>query len=156
MFYPWTGTPTAPSEIQKICDSCPVRPDCLAEALDHNEVGVWGGTTENQRRAMKRHYRRKQCPSCRGPIISPLDDKQVCACCGLTWYALKDRAKHPPERNGQSAASETDDQELPAPGDVAELHDGTGSDPSVAYPAALRHEDQPSSDRTSQRQAQIR
>ncbi len=37
------------------CRSCPVRMDCLAEALDNEiEWGVWGGLTERERRALLR------------------------------------------------------------------------------------------------------
>ncbi len=36
---------------KRICRNCPVRLDCLAEALDHRlEFGVWGGFTERERR----------------------------------------------------------------------------------------------------------
>ena len=38
-----------------ICMSCPVRTECLAEALDNQiEWGVWGGMTERERRALLR------------------------------------------------------------------------------------------------------
>lgn len=40
---------------KRICLSCPVRLDCLVEALDNGmEFGVWGGLTERQRRAILR------------------------------------------------------------------------------------------------------
>jgi len=36
-----------------ICRSCPVRTECLADALDNRvEFGVWGGMTERERRAL--------------------------------------------------------------------------------------------------------
>lgn len=39
------------------CFSCPVRLQCLAEALNTEaNIGVWGGLTERERRAMLRHY----------------------------------------------------------------------------------------------------
>jgi WhiB family redox-sensing transcriptional regulator len=40
-----------------ICFTCPVRRQCLADALDsETEFGVWGGMTERERRALlKRH-----------------------------------------------------------------------------------------------------
>jgi len=41
----------------KLCDSCPVKADCLAYALtfDHRSLpGIWGGTTEHQRFKMFR------------------------------------------------------------------------------------------------------
>ncbi|MEN8239668.1 MAG: WhiB family transcriptional regulator [Actinomycetota bacterium] len=38
-----------------ICAICPVREDCLEHALSTNErFGVWGGTSERQRRALQR------------------------------------------------------------------------------------------------------
>ncbi|WP_253887296.1 WhiB family transcriptional regulator [Actinokineospora diospyrosa] len=37
------------------CIACPVRTECLAEALDNRiEFGVWGGLTERERRALLR------------------------------------------------------------------------------------------------------
>jgi WhiB family redox-sensing transcriptional regulator len=38
-----------------VCTGCPVRMECLAEALDHRiEWGVWGGMTERERRLLLR------------------------------------------------------------------------------------------------------
>jgi WhiB family redox-sensing transcriptional regulator len=38
-----------------VCRSCPVRTECLADALDNRvEFGVWGGLTERERRALLR------------------------------------------------------------------------------------------------------
>lgn len=38
-----------------ICRGCPVRAECLAEALDSRiQFGVWGGMTERDRRALLR------------------------------------------------------------------------------------------------------
>jgi WhiB family redox-sensing transcriptional regulator len=38
-----------------VCRSCPVRTECLADALDNRvEYGVWGGMTERERRALLR------------------------------------------------------------------------------------------------------
>ena len=38
-----------------LCKGCPVRTECLAEALDNRiEWGVWGGMTERERRAVLR------------------------------------------------------------------------------------------------------
>ncbi|MGH8919737.1 MAG: WhiB family transcriptional regulator [Actinomycetes bacterium] len=38
-----------------VCHPCPVRVQCLAEALDRRiEFGVWGGMTERERRALLR------------------------------------------------------------------------------------------------------
>lgn len=38
-----------------VCRACPVRTECLADALDNrDEFGVWGGMTERERRALLR------------------------------------------------------------------------------------------------------
>ncbi len=40
---------------KQVCLPCPVRAQCLAEALDRRiEFGVWGGMTERERRALLR------------------------------------------------------------------------------------------------------
>jgi WhiB family transcriptional regulator, redox-sensing transcriptional regulator len=40
---------------KEICDGCPVVDECLAYAFDQGEHhGIWGGTTERQRRRMRR------------------------------------------------------------------------------------------------------
>ena len=43
------------NDAKKVCGGCPVRTECLAEAL-HNQIewGVWGGMTERERRALLR------------------------------------------------------------------------------------------------------
>lgn len=41
-----------------VCVACPVRMQCLQQALDNEELGIWGGTTELERRAMIRQQRR--------------------------------------------------------------------------------------------------
>ena len=40
---------------RSVCVGCPVRSECLAEALDNRiEWGVWGGMTERERRQLLR------------------------------------------------------------------------------------------------------
>lgn len=40
-----------------MCFQCPVRIECLADALESNSsYGVWGGLTERERRAVLRRY----------------------------------------------------------------------------------------------------
>ena len=41
------------NKAKQVCPGCPVRTECLAEALDNQiEWGVWGGMTERERRAL--------------------------------------------------------------------------------------------------------
>jgi WhiB family transcriptional regulator, redox-sensing transcriptional regulator len=45
----------AQNRAKQLCMGCPVRTECLAEALDDRiEWGVWGGLTERERRALLR------------------------------------------------------------------------------------------------------
>ena len=45
----------AQHKAKAICMGCPVRFDCLADALDsRTEFGVWGGMTERERRTLLR------------------------------------------------------------------------------------------------------
>ena len=41
-------------EAKQICRTCPVCGPCLRRALDCGAVGVWGGTTEDERRKLRR------------------------------------------------------------------------------------------------------
>lgn len=44
---------------QKVCAGCPVKDDCLAFAIDTNQpLGVWGGTTPNERRRLRREWQK--------------------------------------------------------------------------------------------------
>lgn len=56
VFFPEQGRSTR--EAKMICDGCPVLTECLNYALDRNEkFGVWGGTTERDRRSIRRKRR---------------------------------------------------------------------------------------------------
>ncbi|WP_205739713.1 WhiB family transcriptional regulator [Georgenia sp. SYP-B2076] len=42
---------------RQVCFACPVRTECLADALTSaTEFGVWGGLTERERRALLRRH----------------------------------------------------------------------------------------------------
>lgn len=51
-FYPDKGGSTRAAKT--VCVGCPVRGECLDYALARDErFGIWGGTSERQRRALK-------------------------------------------------------------------------------------------------------
>ncbi len=55
------------------CLRCPVRTECLADALDNRvEFGVWGGLTERERRALLR--RRPEVTSWQGLLAAARRD----------------------------------------------------------------------------------
>jgi WhiB family redox-sensing transcriptional regulator len=67
LFFPpgGTGEPLAQAETAKrVCKTCPVRPPCLQFALETNQdTGVWGGTTEEERRSLRRNWVRAGRPA---------------------------------------------------------------------------------------------
>ncbi|MFD0883130.1 WhiB family transcriptional regulator [Streptosporangium algeriense] len=52
LFYPPQGG--SPRVALRICRSCPVSLDCFAYSMARGEIyGVWGGTTEGDRRRLR-------------------------------------------------------------------------------------------------------
>ena len=58
LFFPIGTTGPAAMQIEEaktVCRRCPVTTDCLTWALDTSQdAGVWGGLSEDERRALKR------------------------------------------------------------------------------------------------------
>ena len=38
----------------RICCACPVRAECLAYALKYRPPGIWGGTSQRERRRLRK------------------------------------------------------------------------------------------------------
>jgi WhiB family redox-sensing transcriptional regulator len=55
LFFP--DEPNAYTEGKKACELCTVKTQCLEYALKLDVVGIWGGTTETERRKMKKNAR---------------------------------------------------------------------------------------------------
>ncbi len=61
---------------KRICRGCPVRYECLADALDNRiEFGVWGGMTERERRALLRRH--PGVPSWRRMFEAAMENKHL-------------------------------------------------------------------------------
>ena len=80
MFFPERGEQTR--HAKAVCASCPVRVDCLTTALDENEkFGIFGGTSERERKVMRMLWPRRACPCCRKPIPhTPAEGMNVPLC----------------------------------------------------------------------------
>lgn len=52
LFFPERGASTR--KAKEVCRGCFVRADCLEFALQNNELGIWGGLTERERRRIRR------------------------------------------------------------------------------------------------------
>lgn len=62
-FYPTDSEDDDDTEVavaaKAVCESCPVREDCLTTAIETREqYGIWGGMTSRERRRMIRRARR--------------------------------------------------------------------------------------------------
>ena len=48
---------SAQRQVRQMCLGCPVRIECLADALSSSTMfGVWGGLTERERRSLMRRF----------------------------------------------------------------------------------------------------
>lgn len=73
-------TGAAQRDAAKMCHGCPVKLECLADALDNEvEFGVWGGLTERQRRAILR-----KCPDVTSwfEVLTQARDESTAAAAG--------------------------------------------------------------------------
>ena len=50
-----SGAAAMTRQAKGYCNGCPYREECLAWAVLNNEVGVWGGTSGNERRRIRRN-----------------------------------------------------------------------------------------------------
>jgi len=56
LWFPEKGESTR--EAKAVCRACPVRAECLADAVERGErFGIWGGVSERQRVRMRRAER---------------------------------------------------------------------------------------------------
>jgi WhiB family redox-sensing transcriptional regulator len=64
LFFPVGNTGPALLQIEEaksVCRrGCPLIESCLQDALKRNELGVWGGTDEDERRRIKRRAARRR------------------------------------------------------------------------------------------------
>jgi WhiB family transcriptional regulator, redox-sensing transcriptional regulator len=61
LFFPVAAQGSALSQIsaaRAVCRRCAVVATCLAYALQTSQAGIWGGTTQEERRAMRERHRR--------------------------------------------------------------------------------------------------
>ena len=53
LFFPGKGEDNRPAKA--ICSGCVVKETCLEEALGRNEIGIRGGTSERERRRIRKN-----------------------------------------------------------------------------------------------------
>jgi WhiB family transcriptional regulator, redox-sensing transcriptional regulator len=64
IFFPVSRTGPAAGQVARakaVCSRCPVRGECLEFALESGQdSGVWGGTSEDERRTLRRRRMRQR------------------------------------------------------------------------------------------------
>lgn len=56
-FAEYTGE--SPADAKRICSRCPLLDLCREWAIENSEVGIWGGTTERERKVARRRRARE-------------------------------------------------------------------------------------------------
>lgn len=87
-FFPLSETPAVVENLgQKYCNLCPVRVDCLKNAIETRSRGVWAGTNSDTRIKLRKTRNRAKCPSCLQHQLVYATGSQICLCCGISWPA---------------------------------------------------------------------
>ena len=90
LFFPAPGESLKPAKA--ICATCPVRAECLDYALSQPEMrGVWGGTSERQRRGMNPRPVTWTdpfivCTDCGRTVDRTGRNQKRCKPCGNAWF----------------------------------------------------------------------
>ncbi len=85
LFFPAgeTGAHAVQADLaREVCSRCPVQMDCLREALWNAESGVWGGTTDAERKVLKTKLTRTQYVTVEALYEALTVDMPACANCG--------------------------------------------------------------------------
>jgi len=63
IFFPEKGARGSSTYIvnaaRRMCAGCPYKQPCLEWAVEHDEMGIWGGTTAKERRVHRRERKRR-------------------------------------------------------------------------------------------------
>ena len=101
IFYPVRGGTNQHSDpARAICATCPVKGECLEYAIHNEFVGIWGGTSEKQRRQIRRDRGIKlqvaQCGTRSGYGAQRDRNEPACDACraALAAHSRKERDGH--------------------------------------------------------------
>ncbi len=102
LFYPGPWDHAGRDEALSVCEGCVSRAQCLAWALEHGEeFGIWGGTTERDRRAMRRRLPRwARCHGCARRYVKRASGQRYCDsdCRGLSVKWRREVSANPSRR----------------------------------------------------------
>jgi Transcription factor WhiB len=128
VFFPATESPAAVAWVSsRYCDHCPVKAQCLDQAIASQDGGLWAGTTTAERKKLTRTRNRQRCPLCTSENrifvreIGDGPDHELCLACGVSWKVNEGpgspawTAKYPPSwKRGTYDASTGRIEEVPA------------------------------------------
>ena len=115
----------AQRQAREVCFDCPVRLECLVDALDNRiQYGVWGGMTERERRAL---LRRAPAVESWRSTLDGVDRDEITEEIGRRWPAPR------PRRRTEAAAPGTAPSQAPA----APASDRAGAPVPDAPPARV-------------------
>jgi WhiB family redox-sensing transcriptional regulator len=63
LFFPRSENMATVRQVKRFCDACPVRTDCLADALENGHHGIWAATTTAVRSRMVNRGEAKRRPA---------------------------------------------------------------------------------------------
>ena len=92
LFFPERGEPTR--EAKQVCAGCPVRTECSDAAHNaYEKHGIWGGLSERERRAERRHRTRtRECDVC-GRLFDAAGTSAVTCSLGCRREAAATRSR---------------------------------------------------------------
>lgn len=102
-FFPETGGRSGPAK--RVCEGCEIREPCLQIALhtpEREDFGVWGGTSERDRRKMRRDLgiiTEHPCMECGAPCSGRRERCDPCRDARLVTQRVES-AKRSSERRG--------------------------------------------------------
>ena len=98
LFMPIGSTGPALLQIEDakaVCRRCPSIDACLAFALrSGQEAGVWGGASEDDRRALKRKAARARAKAAGLPVSDEPEDEPASVATGTGWARERDERGH--------------------------------------------------------------
>lgn len=68
LFFPDRGQAAVPADARALCARCPWLRACLRHALAYDLYGVWGGTSQVERRRIQQEYAITAAPITAGSI----------------------------------------------------------------------------------------
>lgn len=102
IFYPEDIKPETSAQALEICRNCPVRLQCLEQALIRNESeGIWGGTLPQERRSIRRKkitaskYLQVRCGTEDGYQRHKKTGQEICEECQTYYYKSILNGKRP-------------------------------------------------------------